>query len=137
MPKKIRLDKWLWAVRIYKSRTMATHACKNGRITLLKNVLKPSYLIESGMELVVRKNGFHFTYKVIELIEKRVSASLAANCYENLTSAEELNKYNLWFSANQIPEKRARGAGRPTKKERREIDSAKSDVSNAWMEEEE
>lgn len=122
MPEKIRIDKWLWAVRIYKSRTLATEACKKGRIRQNNIDLKPSHTVKSMDLLEVRKNGFHFQYRIIQLIEKRVSASEAVKCYENLTSPEELNKYNSWFAAHQSYPARDKGSGRPTKKERRELD---------------
>lgn len=124
-------------MRIYKSRTSSTLACKNGKISLSKKILKPSFLIEPGMELTVKKNGFLFTYKVHTLIEKRVSASIAVTCYENLTSQDELNKYNLWFTSAFRSEWRARGTGRPTKKERREIEQIKSNIPDGWELEEE
>ncbi|MBK9107783.1 MAG: RNA-binding S4 domain-containing protein [Saprospiraceae bacterium] len=122
MPEKVRLDKWLWAVRIYKSRTIATDACKKGKIRSNTTDLKASHLVKPQDIIEVRKNGFNFSYKILILIEKRVSASEAAKCYENLTSPEELNKYNSWFtSTNNFPT-REKGSGRPTKKERRELD---------------
>lgn len=126
MNTKVRVDKWLWSVRIFKSRTIATDACKGGKVKLNAANVKPSTFVQKGDVLVIRKNGFDFQFKVIELIEKRVSAILAQQCYENITPAEELNKYQEWFSAGKASaEKRDKGAGRPTKKERREIDEFK------------
>ncbi|MFT5167858.1 MAG: ribosome-associated heat shock protein Hsp15, partial [Saprospiraceae bacterium] len=74
-----------------------------------------------------KKNGFNMEYKVVDLLEKRVSATLAEPCYENQTPEEELNKYNAWFIGKARPEMRERGAGRPTKRERRDIDRFKDD----------
>ncbi|MBK8449421.1 MAG: RNA-binding S4 domain-containing protein [Saprospiraceae bacterium] len=119
---KIRIDKWLWSVRIFKSRTIATDACKKGRILIHEIEAKPSQLISINSLIDVKKNGFRFQFKVIKLIEKRVSAPEAAICYINLTPIEELNKYQDWFTGQGTLERRDRGAGRPTKKERREID---------------
>ncbi len=124
---KVRVDKWLWSVRIFKSRTIATDVCKAGKVKVNNLVVKPSYLTQEGDILTVRKNGFDFQFKVISLIKNRVSAPIAQTCYEDLTPAEELNKYNSWFTGKAAAEKRERGAGRPTKKERREIDRFKDD----------
>jgi ribosome-associated heat shock protein Hsp15 len=121
---KVRLDKWLWSVRIFKSRTLATDACKMGRVKVNGLIAKPADSVIRGNLLNVRKEGYSLTFKVVDLIDKRVSAPLAAPCYENLTPPEEMNKHNAWFEGHTV-EIRARGAGRPTKKERREIDTFK------------
>ncbi|MGYP001172800371 len=122
---KVRLDKWLWAVRLFKSRTMATDACKAGKIKLNGHSLKPSFMITVGETIEVKKNGFNLIFKVNQLLEKRVSAVLAAPCFEDLTPADELNKYRDWFTGKAGAEFRDRGEGRPTKKDRREIDEFK------------
>lgn len=122
---KVRLDKWLWAVRLFKSRTMATDACKAGKIKLNGHSLKPSFMITVGETIEVKKNGFNLIFKVNQLLEKRVSAVLAAPCFEDLTPADELNKYKDWFTGKAGAEFRDRGEGRPTKKDRREIDEFK------------
>lgn len=123
--KKIRLDKWLWAVRLFKSRTMSTDACKAGKVKQNGNSLKPSYLLTIGETIEVKKNGFNLTFKVNQLLEKRVSAVLAAPCFEDLTPQDELNKYKDWFVGKSGSEFRDRGEGRPTKKDRRELDDFK------------
>lgn len=128
MSSKIRVDKWLWAVRIYKSRTLATEACRKSKIWLGDQELKASHLIEPGQILEVRKNGFKFNFSVIKLIEKRVASPLALACYENLTSPEELNKYQSWFEHRRFPALREKGSGRPTKKERRALEDFSDDV---------
>lgn len=122
---KVRLDKWLWAVRIFKSRTMATDACKSGKVKANGHSIKPSYLVSVGEVIEVKKNGFNFLFKVNQLLEKRVSAVLAAPCYDDLTPIEELNKYKDWFVGKSGIEIRTKGDGRPTKKDRREIDDFK------------
>ena len=123
---KVRIDKWLWSVRIYKSRTLATDACKGGKVKIGNESVKPSYLLSEGDVVMVKKEGFNFQYKALQLIEKRVGAPIAATCYEDVTPLEEKNKYNAWFlNATPTTEKRERGAGRPTKKERRELDEFK------------
>jgi len=123
--KKIRIDKWLWTVRIFKSRTQATTACKSGRIKIGDKNLKPSYLITIGESIMVRKNGFNLEFVVKSILKSRVSATLAAPCYDNITPEEELNKYKSWFVGKAAAEQRIKGAGRPTKKERREIEDYK------------
>jgi len=122
---KVRLDKWLWAVRLFKSRTMATDACKAGKVKIKGISLKPSFLLMVGETIELKKNGFNLTFKVNQLIEKRVSAVLAAPCFDDLTPQEELNKYKDWFVGKSGTEIRERGEGRPTKKDRREIDDFK------------
>ena len=122
---KVRIDKWLWSVRIFKSRTLATDACKSGKVKIKGANVKPSYLVEREELVEVRKNGFDLQFKVIDLIQKRVSAPLAQVCYEDLTPPDELNKYQDWFVGKASAEKREKGAGRPTKKERRSIDDFK------------
>lgn len=125
MLKKVRIDKWLWSVRIFKSRTQATDACKGGKVKINGTSVKPSYLLQVDEIVEVKKNGFNLTYKSIELINKRVSATLAEPCYENLTPAEEMNKNQDWYLKNTTSEFRTKGEGRPTKKDRRYIDKFK------------
>jgi len=127
---KIRVDKWLWNVRIFKSRTQATDGCKSGKIKVNDLNIKPSYLIQIGEVIQVRKNGFDLVFKVVDLIERRVSAVLAAPCYENLTSEDELNKYKDWYVGKASPERREPGSGRPTKRDRRTLDEFKEDIFN-------
>lgn len=125
MLEKVRIDKWLWSVRIFKSRTLATDACKSGKVKIDDVSVKPSYLVQRDEIVQVSKNGFRLQYKVLDLIQKRVSAPLAQACYEDLTPEEELNKYNDWYVGKGASERREKGAGRPTKRERRVIDRFK------------
>lgn len=123
---KVRIDKWLWSVRIFKSRTLATDACKAGKVKVAGEAAKPSYMLAENEVVTVKKDGFSFQYRALTLIEKRVGAPIAVTCYEDVTPLEEKNKHNEWF-LNGMPaaEKRQRGAGRPTKRERREIEQFK------------
>jgi ribosome-associated heat shock protein Hsp15 len=125
MPDKIRIDKYLWAIRIYKTRSIATAACRDGKVRMGGEPVKSSHMISAGDVIDVLKSGFRMKYKAVKLIEKRVSPLLAKECYEDQTPAEELQKYKSWFIGKAAPERRERGAGRPTKKERREIDAHK------------
>ncbi|MEI6410911.1 MAG: S4 domain-containing protein [Bacteroidota bacterium] len=129
---KVRIDKWLWSIRIFKSRTLSTDACKTGKVKLGENNAKPSTLIAIGDTVSVKKDGFIFQFEVVQLLEKRVGAPIAVTCYKDVTTEEERNKYNAWFlNATPSAEKREKGAGRPTKKERREIEEYK-DVRYDW-----
>ena len=127
MLKKVRVDKWLWSVRIFKSRTLATTACKKGKVRINGIALKPSYSLERGEVLEVKKDGFNLTFKVIDLLQKRVGAPIAQECYKDLTPEEELNKFNEWYVGKAKTEFREKGKGRPTKRERRQIDDFKDD----------
>jgi len=134
---KIRVDKWLWSIRIFKSRTLATDACKGGKVKVANVSVKPSFQIGEGEVVVVKKNGFNFEFRAKTLIEKRVGAAIAVTCYEDVTPEDEKTKYEQWFS-NAAPstEKRERGTGRPTKKERRDIDGLKDGDVYDWGDDE-
>lgn len=115
-----RIDKWLWAVRLFKTRSLATEFCKSGRVLIGGVAVKPSRLVQPGDVLVIRKPPVNYSYRVEGLISKRVSAPLAAGYYTDLTPSEELDKLkNIQESAFFV---RERGSGRPTKKDRRELD---------------
>jgi ribosome-associated heat shock protein Hsp15 len=123
MIEKIRVDKWLWAVRFFKTRTAATKACEAGRVKKGDEKLKASSKITIGETLVCRVNHIQRTLVVKSLIEKRVGAPLALECYEDLTPPEDLIVPKL-KSAFLLPNAhREKGTGRPTKKDRRDIDS--------------
>ncbi|MCB0600379.1 MAG: RNA-binding S4 domain-containing protein [Saprospiraceae bacterium] len=125
---KVRIDKWLWAVRIFKTRTQATDACREGKISINESSAKAASLLTVNDVVTVKKGGFQFTYKALQLIEKRVGAPLAVLCFEDLTAPEELHKFEHWYSVKNLQgEFRPRGTGRPTKKERRDIDRLKTD----------
>lgn len=127
MAEKVRVDKWLWAVRIFKSRTIANNAVKAGKVKINQDPVKPSSTVQVGDRVMVSKNGFNLDFEVLKLLEKRVGAPIAQTAYTDHTSEEEKNKYNDWFVGKGGAERRERGAGRPTKRERREIDTFKDD----------
>ena len=116
----IRIDKFLWSVRIFKTRSIASEECRKGRIIINNVQVKPSRIVTKGEIITVKKLPLVFTYRVIEPIEKRVSAKLAVNFVEDLTPEEELSKLNVKHSG--ISSFREKGTGRPTKKERRNLD---------------
>jgi ribosome-associated heat shock protein Hsp15 len=116
----VRIDKWLWAVRIFKSRSLATDFCKRGRVIIGDEAVKPSRNIHIGDIISVKKPPVTFTYQVTGLIEKRGSATLAAENVIDLTPPEEIDRIrNAQENAFFV---RDRGTGRPTKKDRRDID---------------
>ena len=138
MSDKVRVDKWLWSVRLYKSRTLASEACKSGKIRINQVLAKAAANISAGDLIELKRKGFTFTFKVEKIIKTRVSAVLALPCYLNLNPEEELNKYKNWFVGKTGTEFREKGLGRPTKRERRDLDDFKIDASNLadfWEEE--
>jgi ribosome-associated heat shock protein Hsp15 len=124
----IRIDKFLWAVRIYKTRSIASDACKNGRITINNIRVKPSRSIEKSEIIVIKKLPVTYTYKVISPIEKRVSAKLVHDYVEDITPEDEIAK--LYIKDIDGFVNRDKGTGRPTKKERRTLDRLKDDFKN-------
>ena len=124
---RVRIDKWLWSVRIFKTRSIATDACKRNHVSINDEPVKASYLVQRDEIVHVRKDGYNLQFKVIDLIEKRVSAPLAQACYDNITPEDELNKFEDWYIGKSGREARERGTGRPTKKERRVLDEFKGE----------
>jgi ribosome-associated heat shock protein Hsp15 len=117
---KNRFDKWLWAVRIYKTRSMAAAACRKGQVIIDNLPVKPSRSVSLDEIISVKKPPVIFTYRIKKIPPKRLSAKLAKECFEDLTPQEEYDKLKV----KELPGfgYRKRGDGRPTKKERRIID---------------
>lgn len=118
---EVRIDKYLWSIRVYKTRSEATDACKGGKIRLNGGDVKPSKTVKVGDVLVARKGPVTYTYRILQLIDKRQGAKLVPNYAENLTPQEELDKLRAPVETFFL--KRDRGTGRPTKKDRRQMDS--------------
>ncbi len=116
----VRLDKYLWAIRVYKTRSEATDACKGNKVRVADTPAKPSKMIKVGDVLEIRKGAIQFTYRVKGLIEHRVGARLVPDYAENITPQAELDKLKAPVETFFL--RRDRGAGRPTKKDRREMD---------------
>lgn len=116
-----RIDKWLWAARIFKTRSIAADACKNGRVTIGGVNVKPSHTVKAGETVSVRKPPVTYSFKILKTIEQRVGAKLLPEIYENVTPPDQ---YEL-LEMNRISGfvNRARGMGRPTKKDRRAMDA--------------
>ncbi|WP_299579921.1 RNA-binding S4 domain-containing protein [uncultured Sunxiuqinia sp.] len=120
MSEQVRVDKWLWAVRVFKTRSMATEAVKKGRVSIDDLPVKPSRVVKVGDVIAVRKSPITYKYKVLQLAGKRMGAKLVSDFMEDVTPLSELEILEVqrnmgWFQ-------RERGTGRPTKKERRDLD---------------
>lgn len=116
-----RIDKWLWAARIFKTRSIAANACKNGRVTINGVNVKPSHMIKAGEIVCVKKPPITFSFKVLQCIEQRVGAKLLPLIYENVTDAKQYELLEMSRISGFV--NRARGTGRPTKKDRRSLDA--------------
>lgn len=128
-----RIDKWLWAARIYKTRSLAVDAIKNGRITIDGGIVKPSRNIKAGEIISVRKPPMTLSFKVIACIESRVGAKLLPQVYENVTDPQEYEKLEMSRISGFVD--RQRGTGRPTKKERRQLDAFTDPLMFGWDDE--
>ena len=120
---EVRIDKWLWAVRIYKTRSLATEACRNGRVKIGGQVVKASREVHVNDEIDIHLGVYHKTVKALALLHNRVGAQLVQNFLEDMTPEAEYAK--LKIQQEMKPEFRPRGIGRPTKKHRRLIDRLK------------
>ena len=121
MNAQARIDKWLWAVRIYKPRSIAAEACKKGHILVLDKAVKPSFIVRVGDVVQVKKSPITYSFKVLQCAENRVGAKLVPELMENVTPAEQYEALEMSRISGFID--RARGTGRPTKKERRSMDT--------------
>lgn len=121
-----RIDKWLWAARIFKTRTIAAAACKKGQVSMKGAQLKPSRTIREGDVIDVRKPPITYSFRVLQAIEKRVGAKLIPEILENVTAPEQYEILEMAKISGFVG--RAKGLGRPTKKDRRSLDSFTSEV---------
>lgn len=121
MAEVARIDKWLWATRVFKTRSLAADACKNGRVTINGINVKPSHTIKAGETVSVKKSPITYSFKVLKCIEQRVGAKLLPEIYENVTDAKQYELLEMSRISGFID--RSRGTGRPTKKDRRALDS--------------
>ena len=116
-----RIDKWLWAARIFKTRSIAADACKNGRVTIGGVNVKPSHMVKVGETVSVRKPPITYSFRILKTIEMRVGAKLLPEIYENVTAPEQYELLEMTRISGFVD--RARGTGRPTKKDRRSLDA--------------
>lgn len=124
---ELRIDKYLWSIRVYKTRTDATDACKGGKVRVNGADTKPSKAVKVGDVIVARKGAVTYTYKVLELVDKRQGARLVPRYAENLTPQEELDKLRAPVETFFL--KRDTGTGRPTKKDRRQMEDLWDNLS--------
>lgn len=130
MQEQVRVDKWLWAVRLFKTRSQASEACRKGRILIDGNSVKPSRMIKLDDVVQIRKSPITYSFKVLGLIEKRVGAKLAPDYVKDVTPATELQI--LEMQKHMLSIQRDRGTGRPTKKERRDLDDFFNTDEHDW-----
>lgn len=116
-----RIDKWLWAARIFKTRSIAADACKNGRVTVGGVSVKPSRLLKVGETVNVKKPPVTYSFRVLKAIEQRVGAKLLPEIYENVTDPKQYELLEMSRISGFVD--RARGTGRPTKKDRRALEA--------------
>ena len=115
-----RVDRWMWAVRIFKTRTVAAEACKMGRVCINGAQTKASRTVKVGDVVSVKKPPITYSFKVLQLIEKRVGAKLVSEMMENVTPPEQYEMLEMSKISGFV--NRAKGLGRPTKKDRRSLD---------------
>ena len=134
-----RLDKWLWAARIFKTRSMAADACKNGRVTVGGANAKPSRTVKAGETISVKKPPITYSFKILNAIETRVGAKLIPQVYEDATDPKQYELLETSRISGFVD--RARGMGRPTKKDRRAMDAfvepAVFGIDDDWDDDEE
>ena len=121
MADEARIDKWLWAARIFKTRSIAADACKNGRVTINNVNVKPSHMVKAGETVSVKKPPITYSFRILKPIEQRVGAKLIPEIYENVTDPKQYELLEMSRISGFVD--RARGTGRPTKKERRALDA--------------
>ena len=121
MKESARIDKWLWAARIYKTRSIAADACKNGRVMVGGVTRKPSFIIKRGDVVSVKKAPITYSFEVLDCIEQRVGAKMLYGVYKNVTDPKQYELLEMSRISGFVD--RARGTGRPTKKERRALDA--------------
>ncbi len=120
MKTEVRIDKWLWAVRLFKTRTLAAEACKKGKV-IIKNVqVKPSRNVKVGDVICIKRNPYLFSFEVLALAENRMNAKLVADFMKNVTTADQLELIELAKLAGNTG--RDPRTGRPTKKDRRDLE---------------
>ena len=123
---EVRVDKWLWAVRIFKTRSIATDACKKGRVSIGGTSVKPSRLVQRGEVISVRKPPIEYSFRVLDLLGHRVGAKLVPQYMENVTPQSQYEILELQRISGFVD--RAKGLGRPTKKDRRDLDQFAEDL---------
>ena len=133
MSEQARIDKWLWAVRIYKTRSIAAEACKKGHISIGERSVKPAHMVRVGDIVNVKKSPITYSFRVLKAAENRVGAKLVPELMENITPQEQYEILEMSKISGFVD--RMRGTGRPTKKERRDLDQFVDDWYDSDAEE--
>lgn len=126
MTNEARIDKWLWAARIFKTRTIAAAACKKGQVNMNGTQLKASRMIKAGDVISVRKAPITYSFRVLQPIERRVGAKLIPEVLENITTPDQYELLEMSKISGFVG--RAKGTGRPTKKDRRSLEDFQNEV---------
>ena len=126
MNNEARIDKWLWAARIFKTRTIAAAACKKGQVSMGGVQLKASRMIKEGDVISVRKPPITYSFRVLQPIERRVGAKLIPEVLENVTTPDQYELLEMSKISGFVG--RAKGTGRPTKKDRRSLEDFQNEV---------
>ena len=126
MNSEARIDKWLWAARIFKTRSIAAAACKKGQVSMGGTQLKASRMVKAGDVINVRKAPITYSFRILQPIERRVGAKLIPEILENITTPDQYELLEMSKISGFVG--RAKGTGRPTKKERRTLDDFREDV---------
>ncbi|MEN9332117.1 MAG: hypothetical protein RLZZ94_1207 [Bacteroidota bacterium] len=121
MTEKVRIDKWLWAVRLFKTRSLSAEACEKGKVKIAEQTVKASRTVKIGDIIVLHRGPWQQTVKVVNVIERRIGAALVKEYMEDITTEGELEKFRLYQLAQSSFHFKG-GEGRPTKKERRDLD---------------
>jgi len=126
MANSLRIDKFIWSVRLYKTRSKATEACRTGKVKIGDKAVRPAKTISVGDSFQLRKGPITYSFKIKELLSSRVGAKLVANYIENITTKEEMDKLEILRLS--YSNSRSKGLGRPTKRDRRTIDALEQDA---------
>ena len=124
--KNYRIDKYIWSVRLAKTRSLAANSISKGKVRLNGGLIKPSKEVKLGDEININKHNSTFTFRVIQLLDKRIGAKLVKDYLVEITPPEELEKYKLYQESQRVY--RDNGSGKPTKKDRRDLE----DFINNW-----
>lgn len=130
MPAEVRIDKWLWATRVFKTRTIATEACKKGRVLIGDTVVKPSRTVRPGEVIKVRKPPVTYSFEVLALTQNRLGAKLVPDYLRNVTPQSELDLLDI-VKINGFIDRR-KGLGRPTKREGRRLNEFTESISDGF-----
>lgn len=125
MKSEVRIDKWMWAVRLFKTRSLAADMCKKGKVYIGTTLAKPSRMVKIGDVVAIKKGGITHSFKVLALSENRMGAKLVPDFMINVTTSDQLELIEMQRLSNNAF--RDRGAGRPTKKDRRDIEEFTED----------